>query len=157
MSELRTWLSVLLSDQQKMNLANLNLDALYTFLDTCTANPALKEKIQKEITARIPANKKYSREYLYSVNIVGKKALFIYFIPESQSFTKYGRKITVNLFLDDETRNELAENYAAKPAVRTHGWIKAESLDPMELDDDLRKALKSNGFNTVDIMLVTWE
>lgn len=140
-----------------MNLTNLNLDALWTFLEACTANPLLKDKIEAEIKHRIPATKKFSREYLYSVNIVGKKALIVHFIPGTDSFDKYGRKVVVNMVLDDETKEVLAKNYASKPSIRTHGKVKAESLVIEGITDENRKLLRAQGFNTEDIMLVEWE
>ncbi|MGZ5244695.1 MAG: hypothetical protein ACXWEY_16655 [Bacteroidia bacterium] len=140
-----------------MNLTNLTLDSLWTFLDACTANPLLKSKIEAELQHRIPPTKKFSREYLYSVNIVGKKALIIYFIPATDSFEQYGRKIVVNMVLDDETKEALSKNYASKPTVRSHGKVKADSLIIEGITEEQRKLLKTQGFNTEDIMLVEWE
>jgi len=140
-----------------MNLSGLTLDALWTFADACTANPVLKSKIEAELQSRVPAVKKFTREYLYSVNIVGKKALIIYFIPGTDSFEKYGRKIVVNMVLDDDSKEELSKNYQSKPTVRTHGNVKAESLVIEGITEEQRKLLKTVGFDTVDIMFCEWE
>ncbi|RYD83244.1 MAG: hypothetical protein EOP53_01390 [Sphingobacteriales bacterium] len=140
-----------------MNLEKLSLDALWIFLDSCSANPALKDRIEKEMQNRVPDTKKYSREYLYSVNIIGKKALIIYFIPESGSYKNFGRKIVINMVMDDEERVILSNNYTAKPAIRTQGKIKGDFLVIDDISEEQRKILKTKGFDTTDIMLCEWE
>jgi hypothetical protein len=140
-----------------MNLSNLSLDSLWIFLDSCTANPVLKQRIDAELQTRISTAKKYTREFLYSVNIIGKKALIIYFIPETESYKTYGRKIVVNMLMDEAERTELAFNYTAKPAIRTNGAVKGEFLVIEGVTEEQRKELKNKGFFTKDIILCEWE
>ena len=140
-----------------MHLASLSLDALWVFYDACSADPVLKKRIDAELESRLPASNKFSREYLYSVNIVGKKALIIFFKPASEAFETYGRKVIVNLVLDNETTALLSENYKSKPAIRTKGILKAESLVLEGITDEQRKLLKTQGFSTGDVMLCEWE
>ena len=140
-----------------MDLAKLNIDALWLIIDTCNGNDILKEKVETEFQNRIPKPLKYSQEYIYSVSVIGNKAITIYFIPNSVSYIKFGRKITVDIIWDEGIIAEIAQNYSSKPVMRTSGMVKCKTMILDDLSLGQKKELGEYGFNTVDILFCDYE
>jgi hypothetical protein len=138
-----------------MNLQELNIKKLTILWECCDANVSLRQKLEKEFLAR-KGNKKYSFEYLYSINKVGNRPLTFYFIPQTISFNTYGKVIVVDLILDEFELATIHRTYVSKPPVRTFGILKAKCWD-IGMKKEQHIELSKTGFNTSDIGLVEYE
>lgn len=139
-----------------MNLKELESKKLLVIWEHCTANPTLKESVEQELKLR-QGNRKFSKEYLYSINRIGSKALIIHFIPTSPGYLKFGKSITVDLILDDSEAEKMHKTYSSQPPVRTYGLVKCKSLIKEALSLEYEKELKEVGFNCADISVVEFE
>ncbi len=139
-----------------MNLKELDSKKLAVIWEHCTANPELKEKVEQELILR-KGNRKFSREYLYSINRVGNKALTIHFIPTTPGYLKFGKNITVDLILEEPEAEQLHKTYSSQPPVRTYGLVKGKSLIYGSLSSEQEKELKQIGFDCADIGMVEYE
>ena len=139
-----------------MNLKELDSKKLAVIWEHCTANPELKERVEQELILR-KGNRKFSREYLYSINRFGNKALTIYFIPTTPGYLKFGKTITVDLILDESEVEQLHKTYTSQPPVRTYGLVRCKSLVYGSLSANQEKELKHNGFDCGDIGVVEYE
>ena len=139
-----------------MNLKELDSKKLAVIWEHCTANPELKERVEQELILR-KGNRKFSREYLYSINSVGNKALTIHFIPTTAGYLKFGKSITVDLILEDSEVEQLHKTYSSQPPVRTYGKVKSKSLLYGTLSAEQDKELKLMGFDCADIGMVEYE
>ena len=139
-----------------MNLKELDSKKLAVIWEHCTANPELKEKFEQELILR-KGNRKFSREYLYSINLVGNKALTINFIPTTPGYLKFGKSITVDLILEESQAEQLHRTYASHPPVRTYGLDKCKLLIYGALSVDQEKELKQAGLDCADIDAVEYE
>jgi len=106
-----------------------------------------KSILEKEFLLR-SCNKKYSIEYLYSINKTGKKLLTIYFLPNTAAYSRYGFSILVDLYLTETER--IYNTYLSKPPIRTYGIIKAQTSF-LSIFPQQEKDLIEIGFNTADI------
>ena len=138
-----------------MNLQELDIKKLTVLWECCDANELLRQKLEREFLAR-KGNKKYSFEYLYSINKVGNRPLTIYFIPQTDSFNRYGKIIVADLILDDFEIERIHKTYLSKPAVRTYGMVRAKNWN-LELSKPQNVQLSKTGFNTSDIGLIEYE
>ena len=139
-----------------MNLKELDSKKLAVIWEHCTANPELKEKVEQELILR-KGNRKFSKEYLYSINRVGNKALTIHFIPTTPGYLKFGKSITVDLIQEEPDVEQLRKTYSSQPPVRTYGLVKCKSLIYGSLTAVQEKELKLLGFDCADIGLVEYE
>ncbi len=139
-----------------MNLKELDSKKLAVIWEHCTANPELKERVEQELILR-KGNRKFSREYLYSINRVGNKALIIHFIPTTPGYLKFGKNITVDLILEESEVEWLHKTYSSQPPVRTYGLVKSKSLIYGSMTNEQEKALKETGFDCADIAVVEYE
>ena len=138
-----------------MNVQELDIKKLTVLWECCDANVSLRQKLEKEFLAR-KGNKKYSFEYLYSINKVGNRPLTIYFIPQTDSFNRYGKIIVADLILDDFEIAAIHKTYLSKPPVRTFGMLKAKCWNT-EITKEQHIELSKTGFNTSDIGLIEYE
>jgi len=139
-----------------MNLKELDSKKLTVIWEHCNANPELKERVEQELILR-KGNRKFSREYLYSINRVGNKALIIHFIPTTPGYLKFGKTITVDLTLEEPEAEQLHKTYSSQPPVRTYGMIKSKSLIYGSLSAEREKELTQTGFDCADIGMVEYE
>ena len=139
-----------------MNLKELDSKKLAVIWEHCTANPQLKERVEQELILR-KGNRKFSKEYLYSINRVGNKALVIHFIPTTPGYLRFGKTITVDLILDDSEAEQLHKTYSSQPPVRTYGMVKCKSLIYGSISAEQEKELKQNGFDCADIAVAEYE
>ena len=137
-----------------VDLSAFDLLKLHEVWSRTTTSQETKKLIENEFLMR-GRNKKYSIEYLYSINIIGKKLLTIYFLPITPSYGRYGFSILVDLLLNEAETKRIHNTYLSKPPIRTYGIIKAQtsflSLTPQQETD-----LAEIGFDTNDIGLITY-
>jgi len=139
-----------------MNLKELDSKKLAVIWEHCTANPELKEKVEQELLLR-KSSRKFSMEYLYSINRVCNKALVIHFIPTTPGYLKFGKSITVDLILEDSEVEQLHKTYSSQPPVLTYGMVKCKSLLYGSISTEQDKELKQTGFDCADIAVVEYE
>ena len=139
-----------------MNLKEIESKKLLVIWEHCTANPTLKESVETELKLR-QGNRKFSKEYLYSINRIGNKALTIHFIPISPGYLKFGKSITVDLILDDSEAEKMHKTYSSQPPVRTYGLVKCKSLIKGSISAEQEKALREIGFDCAEISVVEFE
>lgn len=135
-----------------MNLTQMELSELNILWQASGGNPALKEAIENELQARIGNNQNFSIEYLFRISMLQNHALGINFIPSSEAYNLYGPNITVSLILEGEELEGIGKNYYAQPPVNSYGNVKVqvlvnENLTPVQIEH-----LKTEGFNTSDIL-----
>ena len=140
----------------EMNLEELDSKKLAVIWEHCTANPDLKEKVEQELILR-KGNRKFSKEYLFSINRVGNKALTIHFIPTTPGYLKFGKSITVDLILEENEVEQLHKTYSSQPPIRTYGLVKSKSLIYGSLSAEQDKELKQTGYDCSDIGMVEYE
>jgi len=138
-----------------MNFSDLDIKKLIVIWECCNANPTLKGSIEKEFERR-KGNKKYSVEYLYSINKIGGRPLVIYFIPQTDCYNKYGKSIVVDLELSEVEANEIYRTYKSTPPVRTYGALRAKTWNN-DMSVKLKIELSEIGFKTSSVGLVEYE
>jgi hypothetical protein len=139
-----------------MNLKELDGKKLAVIWGYCNANPELKRKIEEEFKLR-RGNPKFSKQYLFSINKIGNRALIIHFLPNTSGYLKYGECITVDLVLDDEEAEQLQITCQSKPPVRTYGLVKSKLLIRDSFLSEQRKELLEKGFDCADISIVEYD
>lgn len=135
-----------------MDLTQMELSALNTLWQVSGGNPTLKEAIENELQARIANNQNFSIEYLFKISKLQNHSFGINFIPSSEAYNSYGPNITVSLILEGEELEEITENYFAQPPVNSYGNVKVKVLVKDNLTPEQIEDLKTEGFNTSDIL-----
>ena len=106
----------------KMNYEDFlkKLNDLSTLWVASEGNIPLQQEIEENLRPLIEANKYYSREYLFEINVLKNHAVGVDFIPTTDAYKKYGASVTIcNLLEIDEIR----KNFESK--IDTTGYIKA--------------------------------
>ena len=138
----------------KVDLSTFDLLTLHEIWSRQTLSVEAKTLLENEFLLR-RSNKKYSIEYLYSINKIGKKLLTIYFLPNTPSYSRYGFSILVDLFLIEAETKRIHNTYLSKPPIRTYGIIKAQTSF-LSIFPQQEKDLINIGFDTADIGLITY-
>lgn len=137
-----------------MNIEKLNLNKLTILWEASNENLVLKSNIEAEIQKRITSNRQYSREYLFKKSILENHSIGVTFLPTTESYSYYGQNITIEIFLDENEKQELFNNYFSKPQINTEGRLKANLLVKTNLDEVQIERLITIGFHTNEILEV---
>jgi len=135
-----------------MNIESLSLKNLLLFREVSQPGTELRQKAELEIIARAKEFKEVSLEFIYSVCKVGKRPLNLYFRPDTPSYQLYGTEVIIDMYLDNDQKEILDNQYKSKPPVRTYGNFKATPLNVDNLNQQQITDLRSIGINTSDIL-----
>lgn len=137
-----------------MDLKSYDINKLTTIWKTSTDKPELQKTIGLLLKEKSLSNQEYSKEYLFGLNQIEKRALEIFFIPGTESFKKYGSNVTVDLSLDDNEFEILLTNRNPNSVQNTYGQLKTKVLVKKELTEEQISELAKTGVNTNDILKV---
>ena len=89
-------------------------------------------------------NSRFSREFLFELNVIKNHAIGINFNPTSNAFKEYGKTVVITkLLLTEKEFEELTKNLASK--LDTEGYIKASGFISKELEKiDLEVIFQTN-------------
>lgn len=107
----------------------------------------LMDAIQEKLKAEKP---NFNRDYLHYTFGWKRTNIQIHFIPNSESHEKYGSHITGSIEMSEPDLQEMLDK---KGGGQAHGRVKFNSI-PTDKTREIREILKTEGFNSEDILKV---